>query len=125
MNYFEIFINFTFVCYCNFVNIYSSTVMQNNSNPATPDELEVIETKLDDGITFPYKVILFNDEIHTFDEVIAQLLKAINCTYDRAETLTWEIHTKGKACVFEGDMPECLKVSAILEEIGLVTQIEV
>jgi ATP-dependent Clp protease adaptor protein ClpS len=99
--------------------------MLNNSGSATPEELELLDTKIQDGITFPYKVILFNDEIHTFDEVITQILKAINCTYDRAEELTWEIHTKGKACVFEGDMPECLKVSAVLEEIGLITQVEV
>jgi ATP-dependent Clp protease adapter protein ClpS len=72
----------------------------------------------------PAKVILFNDEIHTFDEVINQILKAIKCARERAEQLTWEVHSKGKAAVFEGLMEECLKVSGILEEIGLHTQVE-
>jgi ATP-dependent Clp protease adaptor protein ClpS len=28
----------------------------------------------------PAKVILFNDEVHTFDEVISQLIKATRCS---------------------------------------------
>lgn len=73
----------------------------------------------------PAKVILFNDEIHTFEEVIGQLIKALGCDQPLAESLTWEVHTKGKALVFEGVMNECLKVSSVLEEIALHTKIEV
>lgn len=72
----------------------------------------------------PCKVILYNDEWHSFEEVIAQLIKAINCTTRRAEEITWEVHTKGKSCVFEGELADCLRVSAVLEEISLNTQIE-
>ena len=74
--------------------------------------------------TFASKVILFNDNIHTFDDVISQLIKAIGCSSERAEAYAWEVHTKGKACVFVGEIEKCLKVSGILEEIGLHTQIE-
>lgn len=73
----------------------------------------------------PAKVILFNDEVHTFDEVIGQLVKATRCTSDRAEALAWEVHSRGKAVVFEGELPRCMEVSGILEEIDLMTQIEV
>lgn len=73
----------------------------------------------------PARVILFNDEIHTFDEVIAQLIKAIHCTGGKAESLAMEVHTKGKAMVFVGELPRCMEVSGILEEIKLMTQIEV
>jgi ATP-dependent Clp protease adaptor protein ClpS len=72
----------------------------------------------------PLKVILFNDDIHTFDEVIAQLIKATGCPTVRAEALAWEVHTTGKAMCFEGSLGECLRVSGVLEEIGLHTQIE-
>jgi ATP-dependent Clp protease adaptor protein ClpS len=72
----------------------------------------------------PAKVILFNDDVHTFDEVITQLIKAVRCTRERAEAWALEVHTRGKACVYTGEMPECLRVSNILEEIGLHTQIE-
>ena len=73
----------------------------------------------------PAKVILFNDEIHSFDEVIEQIIKATGCELSKAEALTWEVHTNGKAMVFEGHLDNCLKVSHVLEEIALSTQIEI
>ena len=73
----------------------------------------------------PAKVILFNDEVHTFDEVIAQLMKALRCTQSKAEGLAMEVHNVGKAAVFSGEILRCMEVSHILEEIKLMTQIEV
>jgi ATP-dependent Clp protease adaptor protein ClpS len=73
----------------------------------------------------PAKVVLFNDDIHTFDEVITQLIKAIRCSTDKAESLAWEVHSRGKAVVYTGEMQECLRVNSILEEIALHTQIEI
>jgi ATP-dependent Clp protease adapter protein ClpS len=86
--------------------------------------LQQEEKDTDVLIEQPAKVILFNDEIHSFDEVIGQIIKATGCDTTKAETLTWEVHTSGKAMVFEGPMDNCLKVSHILEEIALNTQIE-
>ncbi len=71
----------------------------------------------------PAKVILYNDDWHTFEEVIYQLIKAIKCDLQTAEELTWEVHTKGKAVVFEGDFEEALKVANILEEIDLSVEV--
>jgi ATP-dependent Clp protease adapter protein ClpS len=82
------------------------------------------ETSDTSSLDAPLKVILFNDDIHSFDEVIAQLIKAIGCSSARAEAIAWEVHTTGKAVCYEGDLGECLRVSGILEEIGLHTQIE-
>jgi ATP-dependent Clp protease adapter protein ClpS len=73
----------------------------------------------------PAKVVLFNDDIHTFDEVITQLIKATRCGTDKAEALAWEVHTQGRAIVFAGELVRCMEVSGILEEIQLMTQIEV
>lgn len=91
---------------------------QSTSEVEEPDVIDTIDVAL------PSKVILFNDEWHTFDEVVNQVIKAIKCNYDTAERITMEAHTKGKAVVYSGDMSECLKVSGILEEIALHTQIE-
>ena len=85
---------------------------------------ELEEISLIDYVAFGTRVLLFNDEIHTFDEVANQIIKAIGCDYDKAMSLTNQVHTNGKAVVYEGDLTECLKVSGILEEIGLLTQIE-
>lgn len=84
-----------------------------------------IEKEIDVAIQEPATVILFNDAIHTFDEVIEQLIKALRCDTTKAEALTWEVHNSGKAAVYKGEMSECLKVNGVLEEIALHTQIEV
>ena len=84
-----------------------------------------VEKEIDVAIQEPATVILFNDEVHTFEEVIDQLIKALRCDTARAEALTWEVHSSGKAAVYMGEMSECLKVNGVLEEIALHTQIEV
>lgn len=100
--------------------------MKNNSNISSVSTFEEIDedvlTTID--VTNAVKVILFNDEWHSFDDVIAQLRKATGCSRQKAEVLTLEVHEKGKAMVYDGDMSECLRVSSILEEIALHTQIE-
>jgi ATP-dependent Clp protease adaptor protein ClpS len=87
------------------------------------EELEVLEAETT-GTELPAKVILYNDDWHTFEEVIVQLMKATGCSRERAEALTWEVHTRGKAAVYEGSLAECLRVSGVLEEIALHTEIE-
>lgn len=85
----------------------------------------ITEPEFDEEIDvgLPFKVVLYNDDWHTFDEVIEQIIKAINCSMQKARDLTFEVHVKGKAIVFFGPLPECLKVSSVLEEIELHTQI--
>ena len=73
----------------------------------------------------PAKVILFNDDVHTFEEVIGQLMKALRCPGEKAEALAWEVHSNGKAAVYSGGITRCMEISAVLQEIDLFTQIEV
>lgn len=93
------------------------------SNTLTLEDVDE-EIGISNDITNACKVLLFNDEWHTFDEVISQIIKAIKCTYHHAETLTLEVHEKGKSLVYSGELTACLKVSGVLEEIALHTQIE-
>jgi ATP-dependent Clp protease adapter protein ClpS len=93
--------------------------------PVSTRPLEQSETLDETGVAHPATVILFNDEVHTFEEVIAQLVKALRCSSSRAEELALEAHTRGKAAVFTGPLVRCMEVSSILEEIALMTQIEV
>ncbi|MGE5365076.1 MAG: ATP-dependent Clp protease adaptor ClpS [Bacteroidota bacterium] len=81
------------------------------------------ETLEDTAVGLPFKVVLFNDDWHTFDEVIIQLIKAVKCSFNKARDYAFEVHVKGKAIVYNGDLLPCLKVTSILEEIGLNTQI--
>ena len=86
---------------------------------------EIEEPVIDEetGTKLPFKVILYNDDWHTFDEVINQLIKAVKCSFEKARAFAFEVHVKGKAHVFSGDLQNCLKVSGILEEIALHTQV--
>ena len=70
------------------------------------------------------RVILFNDEVHSFADVIYQLIKAIKCSYEKGEKMAWTVHTEGKCEVYHGVVEECLQVSAVLEEIELKTAID-
>ena len=91
---------------------------------STPGTEVLVEEETEERMDTPWRVILYNDEIHTFDEVIRQIIKATGCSTDRAERLAWQVHTEGKANVFEGSFEECFRVQGVLKEIGLVTEIE-
>ena len=69
------------------------------------------------------KVILFNDNYHTFEQVIGQLRKAINCSEEVGYYHAYTIHNKGQSDVYKGSIEKCLTVSSILQEINLKTQI--
>jgi ATP-dependent Clp protease adaptor protein ClpS len=77
----------------------------------------------DTNIGLLSKVVLFNDDVHSFEEVINQLIKAVQCTFEKARDYTFEVHVKGQSVVFSGPMSRCLKVSSVLEEIALFTLI--
>lgn len=83
-------------------------------------EKAAAETKLDN----PWQVVLFNDEVHSFDEVILQLQKAAGYSLERAADLTYRVHHNGKAVVFIGTKDDCEKVSGVLEQIKLLTRVE-
>ncbi|MDI6766711.1 MAG: ATP-dependent Clp protease adaptor ClpS [Bacteroidota bacterium] len=85
------------------------------------EEIVGVEVKTQE----PAKVILFNDEVHTFDEVIVQIMRATGYNLTKAEVLTWEVHNAGKAVVYQAELVKCMQVSSVLEEIELLTQIEV
>jgi ATP-dependent Clp protease adaptor protein ClpS len=90
-----------------------------NSSDTRKEELVADVDTLD-----AWRVVLFNDDVHTFDEVIFQIIKAVRCTRSSAEKHTWEVHTKGRSIVFAGEMSNCVRVSAVLEEIALKTEIQ-
>jgi len=70
------------------------------------------------------KVFLFNCNCHTFEDVIAQLLKAVpGMTRPLAEELAWRVHTEGLAEVFRSGAMECDRVAKVLGETGLIVQV--
>ncbi len=88
-----------------------------------PETTVLVEEETTTRISEPWKVILFNDDIHTFEEVIHQIVKATACSTSEAEGHAWRVHLKGKTCVFDGVFEKCLGVQGVLCEIALVTEI--
>ncbi len=74
-------------------------------------------------INTPWRVLLFNDDVHSFDEVILQVQKAIGCSILQATKITLEAHQKGKAVVYTGEFSDCHRVANILREIELIVEI--
>lgn len=72
---------------------------------------------------FSSKTILFNCDCHTFDDVEAQLQKAIRCSLSQAKKFAWEVHTRGSAVVYTGHKERCEAVAMTLEDIGLITKV--
>lgn len=70
-----------------------------------------------------HELLLFNDEVNTFDHVIEMLVTICNHSYLQAEQCAFIVHHKGKCTVKTGSYdelkPKCLK----LLEAGLSAEI--
>ena len=88
--------------------------------PTIPDE-DVIEKERVGGSG--WIVIVFNNEVNTWDEVVMVLQKATGCTQEEADIETWEIDTLGKSVVHHGGQEECERAAGIIRTIGI--QVEV
>jgi len=75
-------------------------------------------------IVEPWNVILRNDNHHTLDEVILQLVKATRYAIKKAEKITWEAHSHGEVICYTGTKKRCRYVASVLEEIQLGVRVE-
>ena len=94
---------------------------------ATTPEIDVdvaVDEETEERLDAPWKVILYNDAIHSFEEVILQLIKATGCSTQDAERIAWQAHMMGKTVAYQGTFDECFRVNGVLCEIQLVTEIE-
>eukprot|EP01135_Chromosphaera_perkinsii_P001327 Nk52_evm54s164 gene=Nk52_evmTU54s164 len=70
-----------------------------------------------------YFCILMNDEKHTFDEVIHQLVNAVGCSSEKAVLYANVVDSRGRAFVRKGTESECRESAAWLERINLLTNV--
>jgi ATP-dependent Clp protease adapter protein ClpS len=73
-------------------------------------------TDIGDG---PYVVILYNDEIHAADEVVAQVQKATGYALGRCIAIMIEAHTRGRAIAYTGSQEACERAANVLRQIRL------
>lgn len=79
--------------------------VQDYDNPKRKYEEEVLVLDETDDV---YKLILYNDDIHTFDYVIDALIEICKHELLQAEQCTMLVHFKGKCTVKTGSL-ELLK----------------
>jgi ATP-dependent Clp protease adaptor protein ClpS len=78
----------------------------------------------DTGNDTLYKLVLYNDEVNTFEWVIESLVKICDHTHEQAEQSAWIIHTKGRYAVKHGGLDYLLPRRRALEDRGLSAVIE-
>jgi ATP-dependent Clp protease adaptor protein ClpS len=81
------------------------------------DVLEVIET------TELKDLIVFNDDVNTFEHVIETLIRVCRHTPEQAEQCTWLIHHKGKCTVKTGSFEELRPMKDAICEVGIDAKI--
>ncbi len=64
-------------------------------------------------------LMVFNDDINTFEHVISTLIKVCNHSPEQAEQCTWIIHFKGKCCVRKGSFTELKPMKEAILDHGI------
>ncbi|KAL3874810.1 hypothetical protein ACJMK2_037773 [Sinanodonta woodiana] len=75
-----------------------------------PEGLEV-DGPLDDT----YICMLFNDEVHTYEQVITALQRAIDCTHKQAVDMATIVDREGRSSVLSGGAESCKRAKEIIE----------
>ena len=82
------------------------------------EELDVLTQE-----TPKHEIVLYNDEVNTFDFVIDSLVSVCEHTLEQAEQCTILVHYKGKCTVKTGDYKELEPRCSKLLQLGLSAEI--
>ena len=69
-------------------------------------------------------LIVFNDDVNTFDHVIESLIKVCKHEVEQAEQCTWIIHFNGKCQVKRGEYEKLEPMCTALLERGISAEIQ-
>ena len=75
-------------------------------------------------LTSSYSLIVWNDEVNTFEWVIETLIKICNHTTEQAEQCAMLIHTQGKYGVKKGDYETLKPMCDAITDRGIGATIE-
>ena len=71
-----------------------------------------------------HRLILWNDEVNTFEHVIHCLIKYLDYSENQAEQIAWKVHNDGKCAVLEGSFTEMEVYRKILQQEGLTVSVD-
>ncbi len=97
--------------------IYNS---KNYDNPQREYEKDVDVLEREDEV---YKLILWNDDVNTFDDVIEALIEICEHTLEQAQQCTFLVHYKGKCTVKTGDLEKLKPMHEKLLSRSLTSEI--
>lgn len=87
------------------------------------DVMELVDVKV--KTTSPYQIIVWNDDVNTFEWVIETLIEICGHSYEQAEQCAYIIHFSGKYAVKNGNYEDLRPmVDAILDR-GISATLEV
>lgn len=81
------------------------------------------EVLVEEAISLNNEIILYNDDVNTFDHVIETLIRVCNHTSEQAEQCSIIVHYKGKCTVKTGSIDELKPQCTQLLEAGLSAEI--
>lgn len=84
------------------------------------EEIELLE---DVSVDLDKDLIVFNDDINTFDHVIETLIKICRHSPEQAEQCTWIIHYKGKCSVKKGDEHSLIPMRNAICDRGISAEV--
>ena len=90
-----------------------------NQNLKEKEELQVADVETNDAC----RLMLYNDDYHTFDYVIDSLIKICKQTPEQAEQCTVLVHYKGKCVVKSGSYDTLMPMHQALMGQSLTSEI--
>jgi ATP-dependent Clp protease adaptor protein ClpS len=94
-------------------------------NAGTETEVETFTLEeILTSIKANHRLILWNDDVNTFEHVIYCLVKYLDYNQSQAENIAWTIHNDGKCAVLEGSFTELEVYRKILQQEGLTVTID-
>ena len=92
-------------------------------NRLSETETDVL-VEVEEAVDLEKSIVLYNDEVNTFDFVIEALIKI--CDHDpiQAEQCTYIVHFNGKCSVKSGSFDQLKPVCSALLDRGLTAEIE-
>lgn len=89
---------------------------------ATKEKIKEVVSPTEDHGKFN-EIVLFNDDVNTFDHVIQILVDACNHTFEQAEQCSLLVHYKGKCTVKTGPYDDLKPRCSKLLQAGLSAEI--
>src|SRR5580765_8471866 len=88
-------------------------------------EKEAFDTDTITDVESPYSLVVWNDEVNSFEWVIQTLIEVCNHSTEQAEQCAMIIHTQGKYAVKQGSYEELKPMCDAITDRGIGATIEV